>query len=172
MYLNSKKIIVFAALALASVSSPAVFSAEQEIKVELIGAATFDKESEAVLAALQKLLHGLELRNFEKVGECFSKDVIMIDEKNADVIYGKQAVLDKIRNNTLASKDHSAVKKITVRDPFISVKGDTAMVCFQASKEFASEKENKQESLCSEVYEKVNGEWLILKFRSNWKKVN
>jgi ketosteroid isomerase-like protein len=149
--------------------SPAPGYAEEpagSLKIEITGASASDKESGEVLAALQKIFSALERSNFEQVGECLCQDVVLIDERNHQLFYGKDAVLARLKSNI---KENKKVTRFVVRDPFINVKGDAAMVSFQASKEL--EDGSKFESLCSENYERKNGQWLVLKFRSNWKQV-
>jgi hypothetical protein len=160
------------ALCLATVFSATAFlgsNAEEpaSIKIEIVGATGADKESGEVLAALQKLMGGLARSDFDLVGNCLSPDVVVLEERSHELIYGKKAVLDRVRANMLGSKEKSPVKHITIRDPFIDVKGEGAMVSFEASKELQDGR--KFESLCSEVYERKDGQWLVLKFRSNWK---
>lgn len=142
--------------------------ADKSIHIEVTGELASDKDSKDVIAALHRLLSGIEQRNFDKVSECLSPDVIMI-EKNDELIYGRQSVLDRAKSNILGSKQKSPVKKITVKDPFVCVKGDTASVFFNADKEL--EDGSKFDSLCNEVYERKDGQWLVLKFQTNWKLV-
>ena len=76
-------------------------------------------------------------------------------------------MLEHIKSNVIGAADKSPVKHITVHDPFVHVKGDSAMVSFRATKQMADNR--ILESWCSEVYEHKDGRWLILQFRSNWK---
>lgn len=137
------------------------------LKIDVIGETSTDKESSEVLAALHKLLTSVEHRDYDAIDKCLSPDVVMIEEGKKEPHFGKQAVLDKIKSNINGSKEKSPVKHMVLTHPFVAVKGDTAMVSFQAKKELADG--SKFESLCSEVYERKDGNWLILKFRSNWK---
>lgn len=155
-------------LALTLSSMTALPASAEELKVEMIGATASDKDSSDVLAALQKLLTSLEEHNYEKIASCLSDNVVTIDEVSQEMLHGKEAVLDKVRRKVSGSKGNSPVKSISVSYPFVSVKGDTAMVSFKASKELADGKGSKLESLCSEVYERKNGEWLILNLRTHW----
>lgn len=138
------------------------------LTVEVIGAQHTDKESEEVLHALKKLLTGLEHQNFDAIADCLSEDVTQIDAKNR-VLYGKKEVLENIKKNIFGSdKKRPVVDKIVVYNPFIRVKGDMAMVSFRAMKELSGERPTKMESWCSEIFERKNGQWLILQLKTNW----
>ncbi|MFN8554386.1 MAG: nuclear transport factor 2 family protein [Candidatus Obscuribacterales bacterium] len=139
------------------------------LEVEMKGQteSSLDKDHTEVLAALQKLLSGLGQRSSDQVGECLSQDVTTFDDRSHKVVYGKEAVLAHIKNNVIGAGENSPVRRIAVYSPFVRVKGDTAMVSFRATKKMADER--ILESWCSEVYERKDGHWLVLQFRSNWK---
>lgn len=172
MHTFSKSAVFIFSIASVAVFNSSAFSAEEAnakpaIKIEIIGETSSDKDSADVLAALHKLLTGVEHENFEQIGACLSPDVVMTDDRKQELVYGKDKVLEKIKGNLTGSKQKSPVKRMVLQHPFVNVKGDTAMVSFQAQKELADG--SKFDSLCSEIYERKNGEWLVLKFRSNWK---
>lgn len=138
------------------------------LTVEVIGAQHSDKESEDVLQVLKKLLTGLEHQNLETIANCLSEDVTQLDAKSK-VMYGKKEVIDNIKKNLFGpDKKRTIVDKIVVYSPFIRVKGDMAMVSFRATKEIAGAHPSKFESWCSEVFERKNGQWLILQLKTNW----
>ncbi len=124
-----------------------------------------------MLDALQKLLHGLEQGNLEVVAACLSDNVTQID-KQSKVMFGKPEVLENVKKNIIGTNNKRPVKRIMVYSPFIRVKGDTAMVSFRATKEMAGPSPSKLESWCSEVFERKDGQWLVLQLRTNWKSVN
>jgi hypothetical protein len=141
------------------------------IEVQVIGAPTGDKDSEAVIAALQKLLHGMEKRDITVISECLSPRVIMIDDRTSNIVFGREPVLEHIKTNVIGSKSSSPVKSITVYNPFVRVKNDTAMVSFRATKTMADVPSTKLESWCSEVFERQDGNWSVLQFRSKWRPI-
>jgi len=161
---------ILVALTVANMNAVAVAQkASNPISVELVGGSASDAESADVLGALKKLLAGLGQRNLELIGACLSEDVVAFDDHNGKLMSGKEAVLEQIKKNVIGTKDQSPVKRIVVHDPFVRVKGDTAMVSFRATKELADEQKSKLESWCSEVFERKDGQWLVLQYRSNWK---
>jgi len=139
-----------------------------DIEVELIGANETDKDSAAVISALQKLLSGLAHRDLTIIGSCLSDDVTTLDQTKK-YVYGKQAVLDHVKKNVVGTDSQPPVKSIKVYNPFVHVKGDTAMVSFRATKDLADKNSTTMESWCSEVFERKNGEWLVLQLKTDWK---
>ena len=91
----------------------------------------------------------------------------MFDDRSGKVVSGKEAVLEFIKSKVIGRESTSPVKRIAVYSPFVRIKGETSMVSFRATKEMADD--SKLESWCSEVYERKDGQWLVLQFRSNWK---
>ncbi len=73
------------------------------VDVQVVGETAIDQTSKDVMQALHKLLSGVEKRDFDQVADCLSPDVIMI-EKNNELIYGKQSVLDRAKNNILGGQ--------------------------------------------------------------------
>jgi len=138
------------------------------LEVEFVGPSlpASDKESADVLSALQKLLSGLGQRDIDQIGACLSQDVTMFDARSHKVVSGKSAVLEHIKSNVIGRESTSPVKRIAVHDPFVRIKGETAMVSFRATKKMADDR--NLESWCSEVYERKDGQWLVLQFRSDW----
>ena len=154
-------------LALFSICQTSFAEESAPIKIEVIGETASDKDSSDVMAALHRLLTYVEHKNFEQIGNCLSEDVVMTDDKSNEPVYGKKDVMERVKSNLDGGKKKSPVKSMVLQHPFVNVKGDTAMVSFLAKKELADG--SKFESLCSEVYERKNGEWLVLKFKTNWK---
>lgn len=140
------------------------------LTVEIIGADTKDQEQEQVLSAFKKLMQGLGQRNIETISSCLSSEVIVFDSRSHRLVSGKDAVLDHINKNVLGNdKNAVAVKDFVVFNPFVDIKGDTAMVSFRAVKTMGGEKPTKMESWCSEVFERKDKEWKVLYFKSSWK---
>lgn len=142
--------------------------ASDALDVRLIGAETADRESSEVIAALQKLLKGLADGNADEIAACLSEDVTQLDNRSHKYIYGKKEVLDNVKRNVIGTASSHPVKSLTVYNPFVHVKGDTAMVSFRATKEMADQTPDKLESWCYEVYERKNGQWLVLQLRTSW----
>jgi hypothetical protein len=76
--------------------------------------------------------------------------------------------MDHIKKNVLGTEANPPVKRIVVYNPFVDVKGDTAMVSFRASKDLSDKNSTTLESWCSEVFERKNGQWLVLQLKTNW----
>ncbi len=153
-------------------SDPSGSEPAEAIKVELRGTVPQDADSQAVVSALQKLLDALGRRDIQEVGQSLSDEVVTIDAHTQKVVYGKDAVLKQVQEDVIGNGSKSPVKQIVVYDPFIHVKGDTAMVSFRATKQLAPPDGTTLESLCSEVFERKDGRWLVLQLRSNWKPVH
>ncbi len=143
----------------------------QTIDVELIGANQTEKEDKAVLASLQKLLAGLASSNIEQIGACLSDDVTTLDSKTNQYLHGKESVIAHIKKNVVGTGANHPVKKLVIHNPFVHVKGDTAMVSFRATKSLNDPGATTLESWCSEVYERKNGEWLVLNLKTEWKPI-
>jgi hypothetical protein len=169
--MTSKQIIILAVLLLTMTLPAGAAPPISAVQVELVGAPKGDPVSDSIVEALRKLLRGIELRDVTAIGDCLSKRVIMIDDRNSNVVFGKEQVLDHIKTNVIGNKSAPPVKKITVYDPFIRVKNGTAMVSFRAVKTMADAPATKLESLCSEVFERQGNDWLVLQFRSKWQPV-
>jgi hypothetical protein len=142
---------------------------DESLEVAFIGPSlpASDKDSADVLAALQRLLSGLGQRRIDQIAACLSQDVTMFDESNGKVISGKEAVLVHVKSKVIGRESLSPVKSIAVYEPFVRIKGETAMVSFRATK--TMDNGQQLESWCSEVYERKDGQWLILQFRTSWK---
>jgi len=149
-------------------AAPTFSKDNANIEVELIGASETDKDATAVIAALQKLLAGLAHRDMSVIGSCLSEDVTTMDQTKK-YVYGKQAVLDHVKQNVVGTDSQPPVKSIKVYNPFVRVKGDTAMVSFRATKDLADKNSTTMESWCSEIFERKNGEWLVLQLKTDWK---
>ncbi len=143
-----------------------------QLQVELVDVDVTDKDGAEVMAALKKLLHALALRDAAQVGSCLSDDVTVFDVRNSRFIYGKDSVLEHVKKNVIGSDGSRPVRRLTVYRPFVSVKGDMAMVSFKATKEMGGEGTITLESWCSEVYERKNGEWRVLQLNTRWQPVN
>lgn len=141
------------------------------LKVELIETGTLDQQSQEVIDTLQTLLLGLAHRNVEQVAACLSEDVTAFDDRGRKSIYGKQAVLDNLKKNVMGEANIHPVSRIAIYNPFVRVKGDSAMVSYRATKDMPGSKPSKVESWCSQVFERKDGKWLVLWFRSNWQPV-
>jgi len=139
-----------------------------ELNVELVGAKETDKDAIAVIAALQKLLSGIAHSDLALIGSCLSNDVTMFDDKSKKFLYGKESVIDHVKKNVVGTDSKHPIKRIVVYNPFVDVKGDTAMVSFRATKELTDKDSTTLESWCSEVFERKNGEWLVLQLKTNW----
>jgi hypothetical protein len=139
---------------------------DQEFNVELVGTPPSDEQSRDVVAVMRKLFVGIAERNLDEIGACLSDEVTTFDARKHDVLYGKTAVLENMKKNLLGTDGNRPVKRLTVYAPFVSVKGDTAMVSFRAVKEIAS---GKLESWCSDVFERKDGKWLVLQHKTDWK---
>ncbi|MGH9548196.1 MAG: nuclear transport factor 2 family protein [Terriglobales bacterium] len=144
-------------------------NASDTMKVEMVGADTAkDSESAQVLDALQKLLQALGRKDINAVGECLSPDVIVLDTRSHNVIFGKKDVLDHISKNVFGTGSKSPVKSIAVYNPYVDIKGDTAMVSFRAVKGLNDDRDSKLECWCSQVFERKDNQWKVLHFQSNW----
>ncbi|MBX9694356.1 MAG: nuclear transport factor 2 family protein [Cyanobacteria bacterium] len=143
---------------------------DQKIKIELVGAEENDSDKKDVVEALKKLLRSLAERDLDQVRSCLSPEVFTIDQRSGKFFYGKEDVLKHVKDNILGTETNHPVKRIAVYNPFISVKGDMAMVSFRATKDLGDKENSTLESLCSEVFERKNNEWLVYQLRTNWKK--
>jgi hypothetical protein len=169
----SKKLmtsLLVSAIALLLIGADRAYAEEPNAPIPfvVIGAPTGDKDTESVISALQKLLHGLEQRDLTVITECLSPRVVMIDDRSSNVVFGREPVLEHIKTYVIGNKSASPVRNITVYNPFVRVKDDTAMVSFRAVKTMADAPSTKLESLCSEVFERRDGNWYVLQFRSKW----
>jgi len=140
----------------------------ESLKVEIVEAPTFDKESQEVLDALKNFMEGLEHANLEEIGACLSDNITQINQQSGKVLYGKAEVLENIKKNIIGTNNEHPVKRIVIHRPFIGIKNDTAMVSFRATKELTG-KPVELESWCSEVFEHKDGRWLVLQLKTNWK---
>jgi hypothetical protein len=138
-------------------------------KIEIVGADTQNPDSEKVLDAFKKLMQGLEQRNTDQIASCLSSEVILFDNRSHNLVSGKDAVMNHINKNVLGTATAPAVTDLTVYNPFVAVKGDTAMVSFRAVKTLAGEKPTQLESWCSEIFEREESDWKVLYFKSSWK---
>lgn len=147
-------------------------AAEQRtpLSVEVVGDSTSEGADKEIIGALKKLLHALEQRDIEQVSACLSADVTTSDSKSAKTLYGREAVLEHVKKNIIGKDGNSVVKRLVVYDPYVRVKGETAMVSFRATKELAADS-TKLESWCSEVYERKSGDWLVLRLKTDWKPI-
>lgn len=141
------------------------------LQVELVNAAQADGESAGVIAALQKLLQALAQRDLQQVDACLSDDVTVYDDRNRRYIYGRETVVEHVKNNVIGADGEKPVKRLVIYDPFIYVKGNTAMVSFRATKELGGDSGLKLESWCSEIFERKNGQWLVLQLRTSWRPI-
>lgn len=179
--LNLKSFLLVAAIGLITTMGSALAlnggeNSKLDEKIDALSVELFDsqeggKDQNEVIAALQKLLKGLADRNVEEVGDCLSGDVTMFDSKTDKYLYGKDAVIEHVRKNVIGTAGQHPVKKISVFHPFVTVRGDTAMVSFRATKELGDPNSTKMESWCSEVFERKNGQWLVLQLKTDWKVV-
>ncbi|MBX9689872.1 MAG: DUF4440 domain-containing protein [Candidatus Obscuribacterales bacterium] len=144
----------------------------ESLKVEIVTSGTHDKESQEVLDALAKLLEGLEHKDLKEIEACLSEKVTKIDEQSKQVLYGKAEILEDIKKNVLGTASQHKISSLVVYNPFISIKDDTAMVSFRATKEMSGSSPSKFESWCSEVFERKNGNWLVLQLRTHWKPIS
>jgi ketosteroid isomerase-like protein len=126
--------------------------------------------NQAVVHSLQNLLQALAAKDLTQIANCLSDQVALFDGATNNVIYGKEAVMNHIKKNVLGTKG-DATKKIVVNNPYVTIKKDTAMVSFQATKELAGARPETLESWCSEVFERSGDDWKVIYFRSNWKPV-
>lgn len=159
------------ALILSAVNTSACLSANNSagtIDVQLVDATAGNAESKAVLKALQNLLRGIEKRNASDIAACLSPDVVMIDEATHKVLFGRDSVMERVKGSVIGASNKSPVKRIVVDKPFVHVKGDTAMVSFHATKQLADAKNTVLETWCAEIFERKDGRWLVLQFKTNW----
>jgi ketosteroid isomerase-like protein len=152
-----------------SIKSVKAEPADNALQVEIVGAENKDPDSASVLNTFKKLMRNIELKNMDQVGACLSPDVIVFDSRNHNLVSGKDAVLNHISNKIIGTANSPAVKTFVVYDPFVDVKGDTAMVSFRAVKTLTGGKDTKFESWCSEIFERKDNEWKVLYFKSSWK---
>lgn len=143
----------------------------EKVEVELVGANSSTGDEKEVVAALKKLLAGIADCNETEIADCLSDDVSILDARTSKYIHSKDLVLGHIKKNVIGTAGDIPVKKLVVYNPFISVKGSTAMVSFRATKEMADNKSSKLESWCAEVFEKKDGKWLVLQLKTNWKPI-
>ncbi len=142
-----------------------------KVEIELVGAHPSSGAETEVIAALKKLLVGIANRDEVQIADCLSNDVTTFDTRADKFVHTKDAVLDHVKKNVIGTTGTVPVKKIVVYNPFVSVKGETAMISFRATKEMADKQSTKLESWCAEIYEKKNGEWLVLQLKTNWEPV-
>jgi ketosteroid isomerase-like protein len=171
MTINFKNFVLTSMLILAS-SAP-MYAAEEKgaalIDIELVGATQTDKDDAAVIAALQKLLQAMAHRNIEHISAALSDDVTTFDAKTKQYLHGKQTVVDHIKKTVIGTQTSHPVKRLIVHNPFVHVKGETAMVSFRATKEMNDANATALESWCSEVFERKNGNWVVLHLNTEWK---
>lgn len=141
------------------------------LKVEVVDAPEMDKESNAVLDQLKALLHGLEHGNLDAIAACLSDNVTTLDEQ-CKVTYGKTDVMENIKKKVIGTGNEHPIKRLVIYHPFVRIKGDSAMVSFRATKEMGGKNPVELESWCSEVFERKNGNWLVLQLKTNWKPVS
>ncbi|MBP9091344.1 nuclear transport factor 2 family protein [bacterium] len=145
---------------------------KQPISIEIVNGISSENADKEIIGALKKLLHALEQRSIEQLSACLSADVTTCDSKSGKALYGKEAVLEHIKKNVIGKDEDGriAVKRLVVYDPYVRVKGETAMVSFRATKELG-DGSSKLESWCSEVYERKSGDWLVLRLKTDWKPI-
>jgi hypothetical protein len=143
-------------------------AATDKVEIELIGATPSAGAETEVIEALKKLLQGIAHADAEQIASCLSNDVTTFDTHTDKFIHSKEAVLAHVKKNVIGTGGVSPIKRLAVYHPFVSVKGETAMVSFKATKELADKQSTKLESWCAEIYEKKNGEWLVLQLKTNW----
>jgi ketosteroid isomerase-like protein len=139
------------------------------MQVELADTEPPNATNKPVVEELQKLMQALAKRDINEVGDCLSEEVTIFDPSNHGVVYGKKAVLEHISKNVIGTTGDTGVKKLVIYHPYVSVKDDTAMISFHATKEPMNSHSPVLESWCSEVFERVGDRWKILHFQSNWK---
>lgn len=162
-------LILLVAISLSEMSQAAE---ETPLIVEIVSGSTYAGADNEVIGALKKLLHALEQKSIEQISTCLSADVTTCDSKSGKALYGKEAVLEHVKKNFLGKDKNgrSAVKRMVVYDPYVRVNGETAMISFRATKELG-DGSTKLESWCSEVYERKNGDWLVLRLKTDWKPI-
>jgi ketosteroid isomerase-like protein len=142
-----------------------------KLEIGLVGANPTNDAEKEVIAALKKLLEGIANHDVEQIADCLSTDVTTFDTRTDKFLFSKDAVLDHVKKNVIGTAGSSPIKKLVVYHPFVTVKGDTAMVSFRATKEMADKQSTKLESWCAEIFEKKNGEWLVLQLKTNWEPI-
>lgn len=150
--------------------SPAAQSTSA-LDVELVETVPTQAEGREVVASLKRLLKGIANRDLRQIGSCLSEEVTMFDARKNKLLYGKKDVLEHVRNNVVGAEGTHPVKQLKVYNPFVTIKGDTAMVSFKAMKELSDPKSTKLVSWCSEVFERKGGEWIVLQLRTNWEPI-
>jgi hypothetical protein len=155
----------FIACVLVAISAPCVFAME----VQIVQPEQQDEANKPVVKSLQNLLEALANRNLEQIRNCLSDEVSVCVNSKDGVIYGRDAVMEHIKKNVLGTAADAITKKITVYRPYVTIKSDTAMVSFQATKEVTGSHPQTLESWCSEVFERSGNDWKVIYFQSNWK---
>lgn len=141
------------------------------LDVELVETVPAQPEGREVVTSLKRLLKGIANRDISQIGSCLSEDVTMFDARKNKLLYGKKDVLEHVKNNVVGAEGTHPVKQLKVYNPFVTIKGDTAMVSFKATKELSDPKSTKLVSWCSEVFERKGGEWIVLQLRTNWEPI-
>lgn len=144
-------------------------------KINCVGGNAHCKESERVIAILQKIAHYYTEGNFDEMSKYLSKDVTTVDKGRHKLIVGRQAVLDDIKQRWQdAHANGSPVVAYTIYHPYAKVTrmptGDQAVVTFRAVKTVGGKEPQTLSSFCTDVFIKEDGTWKKLHYVSNWKK--
>jgi hypothetical protein len=145
-------------------------AAEQRCKFECTDPQTVDAQGKQVIDVLVKMMKSLESENYQEFSETLENDASMSDTSTKEMTAGKEAILAKIKS-TIAKgqKEGSPLIHFEIRAPFVSVKGDTAVVIFSAFKEYGGRHPYKMRSRCSDVFVLRDGKWLLIHHRTDWK---
>jgi hypothetical protein len=139
------------------------------MEVQIVQREQQDEANKPIVQSLQVLLEALASKDLKKISDCLSDEVTVCDSAKNGVIYGKDAVMQHIKKNVLGTSADTGAQKIVVHHPYVTIKNDTAMVSFYATKQLAGSRPQTLESWCSEVYERSGKDWKVIYFRSNWK---
>jgi len=129
-------------------------------------------ESEQVLETLKAYVQAASRSDFVTCAKYMDDGCTTFDDTTKELIVGKQAVLDDLKKRLIrySSKDDPLIL-YTIEHPYAKVTGDLAVVTFCSTKKFGGIKPKVFQSRCTDIFQKEDGIWKKVHYRSAWKEV-
>lgn len=126
-------------------------------------------EGPKVLETVKKLSKERCEGNQDLLPAFINDDCTVVDDSGR-LSVGKKAVIDHFNTDFkhVTANGRSRISELGIFDPFVKVRGNSAVVTYKAVRTVAGEKPHKEEAMMTEVFEKKADQWLLVHSRGKW----
>lgn len=163
--------LLLAGVVVRAEDSPALPESKPSCKIDCINSHADDEQGRQVIDVLEGMLKCLERQDFKAVADTLDDDASMYDEKSQDLVTGKDKIIERLKQR-LSPTEEEKLERYEIRDAYARVIKDTCTVTYMAMKDYGGTHPYKMQSHCSIVFERKDGKWKLILFRSAFHKVH